>query len=87
MYAILFFFDKEHILISRRYQLHSASATTSCPNDIKDARNQKKRRITKKKSRYGDRKLETATLAPPRQHQNISFSTSEASKKETVHKR
>ena len=28
--------DKEHILISRRYQLHPASATTNCPNSITD---------------------------------------------------
>jgi hypothetical protein len=27
------FFAKEHILISRRYQLHLASATTQCPSD------------------------------------------------------
>jgi hypothetical protein len=44
-------FDKEHILISRRYQLHPALATTSCPNDIKDAHiQQKERKITEKES-------------------------------------
>jgi hypothetical protein len=41
----------------------------------------------KEKSRYRDRKLETGTLTPPRQHQKISFSIRDASKKETVHKR
>jgi hypothetical protein len=45
-----------------------------------------KRNTEKEKSRYRDRKLETATLTPPRQHQKISFSISDASKKETVHK-
>jgi hypothetical protein len=45
------FFDKEHMLISRRYQLHPTYATTQCPSDNMDAHNQKRRiRITKKKS-------------------------------------
>jgi hypothetical protein len=30
-----FFFDKEYILISQRYQLHPASATTQCPKDLR----------------------------------------------------
>jgi hypothetical protein len=43
----------------------------------------KEKEIQKKeKSRYRDRKLETTTLTPPRQHQKISFSISDASKKE-----
>jgi hypothetical protein len=69
--------------------IHPASATTSCPNGIKDAHNQKKGKINtkKEKSRYRDRKLETAILTLPRQHQKISFSISNASKKEIVHKR
>jgi hypothetical protein len=29
---ISIFFDKEYILISRRYQFHPTSATTQCPN-------------------------------------------------------
>jgi hypothetical protein len=69
--------------------IHPASATTSYPNGIKDAHSRKekeKRNIEKEKSRYRDRKLEKATLTPPRQHQKISFSTSDASKKETMHK-
>jgi Na+-transporting NADH:ubiquinone oxidoreductase subunit NqrC len=55
-----FFFDKEHVLISRRYQLHPTSATTSCPNGIKDAHIQKRygvEELQKKKLRYRDRKL------------------------------
>jgi hypothetical protein len=64
--------------------IHLASATTSCPKGIKDAHSQKKK--YKKKSRYRDQKLETATLIPPKQHQKISFSISDASKKDTVHK-
>jgi hypothetical protein len=68
--------------------IHPASATTSCPNGIKDTHNQKKEKIQKKeKSRYRDRKLETATLTPPRQHQKNRLSISDTSKKETVHKR
>jgi hypothetical protein len=31
------FFDKEHILISRRYQLYLAFATKQCPSDNKNA--------------------------------------------------
>jgi hypothetical protein len=47
--------------------IHSASATTSCPNGIKDAHSQKKekRNTEKEKSRYRDRKLETTILTPP----------------------
>jgi hypothetical protein len=48
LHVILLFFDKEHILISRRYQLHPASATTQCPYSNTDAHSQKK--ICKKKS-------------------------------------
>jgi hypothetical protein len=45
------------------------------------------RRITKKKkSRYNDLFLEAAVQPPPRQHQKYSFSKSDASKKETLHK-
>jgi hypothetical protein len=64
-YASIYFFllDKAHILISKRYKLHPASAITSCPNGIKDAHNQKREK------NYTDRKHETTTLTPPRQHQ------------------
>jgi hypothetical protein len=37
-----FFLDKEYILISSRYQLHPASATTQCPSGNTDAHSQKK---------------------------------------------
>jgi hypothetical protein len=47
----------------------------------------KKRKITKKKSRYRDWKLETTIVTPPTQHQKINFSIMDASKKETMHKR
>jgi hypothetical protein len=33
----LLFFDKEHILISKRYQLHLASVTMLCPSGNMDA--------------------------------------------------
>jgi hypothetical protein len=45
----------------------------------------KKKNYKKEKSRYRDPKLETTTLAPPKQHQKISFSISDASKKKIVH--
>jgi hypothetical protein len=48
------FLDKEYALISRRYQLHPASATTQCLSGHTDAHSQKRRRrrrrITKNKS-------------------------------------
>jgi hypothetical protein len=36
----------------------------------------------KEKSSYRDQNFETATLSPPRQHQKINFSISDASQKE-----
>jgi hypothetical protein len=82
----LYIFDQEHILISRRYQLHSAFATTHCPSGIIDAHNPKKRRITiKEKSRYSDLFLLAVVLTPPRKHQKSSFSKSDDSKKKTMH--
>jgi hypothetical protein len=42
------FFEKEHILILRRYQLHLASATTLCPDGIKDAHSKKEKNYKKK---------------------------------------
>jgi hypothetical protein len=41
-YLYMFFLDKEYILISRRYQLHPASATTQCPSGNTDAHSQLK---------------------------------------------
>jgi hypothetical protein len=43
------FFYKKYILISRRYQLHPASATTACPRGITDTHSQKKERRNKKR--------------------------------------
>jgi hypothetical protein len=50
------FFYKEYVLISKKYQLHIAFATTHWPSGSIDAHNQKRiRRITKKeKSCYSD---------------------------------
>jgi hypothetical protein len=83
------FFDKEYILISKRYQLHPASATTQHPNDITDAHSQKKKKNNREeKSRYGDKFLvEAVQITPPKQHQKSSFSNIDASRKEIVHKR
>jgi hypothetical protein len=51
------------------------------------AKKKGKRNTEKESSRYREiENLKTATLTPPRQHQKISFSISDASKKETVHK-
>jgi hypothetical protein len=47
------FFDKEYILISRRYQLHPVSATISYPNGINDAHSQtREKNYKKERSRY-----------------------------------
>jgi hypothetical protein len=54
--SILLFPDKEHLLISQRYQLHLASATTHYPSCITDAHNQKK------EPRYSDLFLVTTTI-------------------------
>jgi hypothetical protein len=79
----VYFFDKEDILISRRYQLHPASATTYCPIDNTDAhsQNKKKKNYEKKKSRYSELFLVAAVLTQPIQHQKSSFSKRDASKK------
>jgi hypothetical protein len=42
------FLDKEYILISSRYQLHSTSATTQCPSNNTDAHSQKKKKNYRK---------------------------------------
>jgi hypothetical protein len=66
----LSFFDKEYTLISSRYQLHLASATTQYPSGNTDAHNPNKKKIysKKEKSSYSDKFLVAATLTPPRQH-------------------
>jgi hypothetical protein len=45
---MVLFFDKEYILISRRYQLHLASARTQYPSGNVDAHNHKKGRKIQK---------------------------------------
>jgi hypothetical protein len=79
------FFDKGNILISKRYQLHSASATTHHSNDTMDAHNQKREKKTKKqKSRYSISGLTTAIHPPPRQHLKYRLSKNGASRKGTL---
>jgi hypothetical protein len=50
------FLDKKYILISRRYQIHPASATTQCPNGKTDAHSQlkQKKKYKKEKSCFSD---------------------------------
>jgi hypothetical protein len=45
-----------------------------------------KKNYRKEKSRYSDSFLIAAVQPPPKQHQKFSFSKSDTSKKETVHK-
>jgi hypothetical protein len=87
IWLVPYFFDKEHILILQRYQLHPASATTHYISSITDAHNQKRKKNYIEISCYSDIFLETAALTPPRQHQKSSFSKSDAFKKGIVHKR
>jgi hypothetical protein len=47
----------------------------------------KKKNYKKEKSRYSDKFLVAAILAPPRKHQKSNISKRDASKEETVHKR
>jgi hypothetical protein len=42
-------FNKEHILISCRYQLYPASATMHCPSDITSAHSKKKKEELQKR--------------------------------------
>jgi hypothetical protein len=63
------FLDKEYALISRRYQLHPASATTQYPSGHTDAHSQKKKKknYEKEKSRFSEQFLVAAAeLTPPR---------------------
>jgi hypothetical protein len=72
----------------RRYKLHLASATTQCPNGITDAQSKRiEEELQGKKSRYNDLFLVAVVQPPPRQPQKSSFSSRDASKKETMHKR
>jgi hypothetical protein len=61
------FFDKDNILILRRYQLHPTSATTQCPNDIRDAHKQKDmKKYRNKRSRYSALFLIAVVQTPPK---------------------
>jgi hypothetical protein len=82
------FSTKGNILISRRYQLRTASAITQCPNSNTNAHSQKRKKNYKKeKTSYSDLLLVAADQTPPRQYQKSIFSKSDTSKKGTVHKR
>jgi hypothetical protein len=80
------FFNKKHILISRRYQLYLVTTAIQCPSINTGAQSQKNKNYIKEKSRYNDQFLVAAALTPPIQHQKSSFSKSDTSKKEMVHK-
>ena len=82
-----FFIDKEHILISRWYELHPASATTRALAAPRMHTAQNKKKNYEKKSRYSDLFLVTADLTPPKQYKKSSFSRSDVSKKGTMLKR
>jgi hypothetical protein len=84
MYIVAFFQQRSYINIIK-YQVYPAFATTHCPSDIVDA-HKKKNYKKEKKSRYSDIFLETTILTPAREHQKSSFSNSDSSKKEMVHK-
>jgi hypothetical protein len=61
--SIYFFFDKGNILISRRYQLHSASASTWCQEtsrDIKDAHSQREKEKNKKGPSQSEQRVAAA---------------------------
>jgi hypothetical protein len=91
-FLFFFFFDKEYILISQRYQLHPASATTQCPKDLRmhtalKQMEEQEENNNKERSRYCDLFLVDALQPLSRQQQKSKFSKSDAFKKETVHKR
>jgi hypothetical protein len=66
--VVVHFLDKEYALISRRYELHPASATTQCPSGHTDAHSQKKKKnYEKEKSRFSEQFLVAAAeLTSPR---------------------
>jgi hypothetical protein len=58
-----------------------------CPNGIADAHIQKQEKnYRKENSRYSELFFVAAVQPPPRQHQKSSFSNSDVSKKETMHR-
>jgi hypothetical protein len=59
----LYFFDKEHILISRRYHLHTQplqQRIALAALRMHTARKEREKNYKKKKSRYSDQFLKTA---------------------------
>jgi hypothetical protein len=80
------FFDKRNILISWRYQLHPASATTQYPSGSTDAQSQNEKKKLKNRSPVSVPVLIEAAQTPPRQHLKSRFFKRDAPKKETVHK-
>jgi hypothetical protein len=79
---LIFLFNKEHILISTRYQLYPDILVAMRMHTTKKG----KKNYKQEKSRFSGQFLVAAPLTPPIQHQKSSFSKSDASKKETVHK-
>jgi hypothetical protein len=73
------------MIISRRYQLHSISATMQHPKDIMDAHTLKTKR-RRRKLRYSDLSLVAVVHLPPRQHLESKFFKDNASKKDTLRK-
>jgi hypothetical protein len=72
----------------KRYQLHPTSVTTQYPIGITDAHIQQKIKKTKKKKTcYSVPVLAAKVQPPPIQLVNSRLFKSDASKKETVHKR
>jgi hypothetical protein len=64
------FFDKGIMLISRRYQLHPASAPTKYPKSIKDTHSQKtKKKIREKK----DHAIVVNFLQQPHRTTNVGY--------------
>jgi hypothetical protein len=74
----------------KRYQLYTQplqQRNTQMVVRMHTAKNEKKRKLRKEKSRHGTPALAATAEPPPRQHLNSSLSKSDASKKEIMHKR
>ena len=78
--------EKDNILISKRYQLHPASATTQCPKGSTDALSQPKQKEKKIKrivplQSYNPCNSSTTTTKPT---PDVQFFKSNAFKKESM---
>jgi hypothetical protein len=80
----LIFFDKEHILILKRYQLHST--TISCSNSNRDAYNKKKNNYIKEKSRYNDQVFVAAASNITKTTLDLQLLKKQRLQEETMHK-